>query len=55
MTQRVRNPVHIVTDRPFQTEGVSLYATIGATVQYRNLRLFGRRRRRRGHRRRGRH
>eukprot|EP00913_Durusdinium_trenchii_P028459 g26687.t1 len=52
MTQRVRNPVHLVTDAPFGTEGLSLYATIGDEVQYRNLRLLGHRRRRRGRRRR---
>ena len=31
------------SDRPFQGEGYSLYVTPGDTVQYRNLRLLGRR------------
>ncbi len=52
MAQRLQNSAPMVTGRPFQTEGVSLYATIGDRVQYRNVRLFGQRRRRRGRRRR---
>lgn len=49
MTQRVQNLGVSFTDRPFAGEGVSLYATVGDSVQYRNLRVLpgGTRRRRR--------
>lgn len=49
MTQRIQNLGAPFTDQPFDGEGVSLYATIGSTVQYRNLRILpgGTRRRRR--------
>lgn len=49
MTQRVQNLGTPFTDAPFTGEGVSLYATVGSTVQYRNLRVLpgGTRRRRR--------
>lgn len=50
MTQRVQNLGTPFTDRPFEGEGVSLYATVGDAVQYRNVRVLpgGTRRRRRG-------
>lgn len=49
MTQRVQNLGTPFTDAPFLGEGVSLYASVGQTVQYRNLRVLtgGTRRRRR--------
>lgn len=49
MTQRVQNLGTPYTDEPFAGEGVSLYAVVGRTVQYRNLRVLpgGTRRRRR--------
>lgn len=49
MTQRVQNLGTPFTDEPFSGEGVSLYATIGRRVQYRDLRILpgGTRRRRR--------
>jgi hypothetical protein len=40
VTQRVQNLSAIFSDEPFSGEGVSLYATIGETVQYRNLRVL---------------
>lgn len=49
MTQRVQNLGTPFTDAPFDGEGVSLYATVGRQVQYRNIRVLpgGTRRRRR--------
>ena len=40
MTQRVLNISNVFTDRPFQGEGYSVYATIGNTVRYRNQRIL---------------
>lgn len=47
MTQRVQNLNALFSDEPFSGEGVSLYATVGRLVQYRNYRVLpsGRRRR----------
>lgn len=47
MTQRIQHHGTPFTHAPFDGEGVSLYATVGRTVQYRNLRILpgGRRRR----------
>lgn len=49
MTHRVQNLGTPFTHEPFSGEGVSLYATVGTSVQYRNLRVLtgGTRRRRR--------
>ena len=46
MTQRVLTLSNIFTDRPFQGEGYSVYATIADVVRYRNQRILpsGRRR-----------
>lgn len=46
MTQRTRNLTAAFNDQPFTGQGASLYASIGAAVQYRNVRLVGRGRRR---------
>lgn len=45
---RIQSPTCAFSDRPFAGEGVSLYATLGSVVQYRNHRIFGGRKRRRG-------
>lgn len=42
MTQRIRNSTCAFNDHPFSSAGVSLYATIGTSVVYRNLRFVGR-------------
>lgn len=47
MTQRVSTKRQAFNDRPFEGEGVSLYAALGdGPVQYRNLRILGAGRRR---------
>lgn len=38
---RVLNPTAAFNDRPFASEGWSLYATVGTTVLYRRLRVVG--------------
>lgn len=38
---RLNSPTLAFTDRPFEGEGLSLYATAGQRVQYRNLRVLG--------------
>ena len=45
MAQRVKNLNGTLNHHPFTGEGVSLYATIGSSVQYRNVRVIGRGRR----------
>lgn len=42
MTQRLRNRRHAFNDHPFTGEGTSVYADVGGTVRYRNLRVIGR-------------
>jgi hypothetical protein len=44
---RVLNPTAAFNDRPFVSEGWSLYATVGTTVRYRRLCVVGSGRRRR--------
>ncbi len=46
MTQRTRNLTAAFNDQPFTGQGASLYASIGSAIQYRNIRLLGRGRRR---------
>jgi len=46
MTQRTRNLTAVFNDQPFSGQGVSLYVSIESSVQYRNIRLVGRGRRR---------
>ena len=45
MAQRIRNLSGAFNSHPFTGEGVSLYVTVGSTVQYRNTRIVGRGRR----------
>lgn len=46
MTQRVRNINAAFNDQPFTGQGISLYVSIAGIIQYRNIRLVGRGRRR---------
>ncbi len=45
MTQRLRNARQMFNDRPFDGDGISVYASVGESVQYRKMRLTGCRRR----------
>jgi len=45
MTQRVLNQRPAFSDRPFSGDGTSLYATVGTSVRYRNLRVLAQPRR----------